>query len=119
MAARSSLPRSAAARRRRPIQLASLRGFDVAAKKLSFTLAAEELALTQSSISRQIGALEREVGKALFVRKTRALELTPVGARLRPASVVDGAEQTRRTNGASRYGACFATFGVRSTLDTS
>lgn len=85
MAARSSLPRSAAARRRRPIQLASLRGFDVAAKKLSFTLAAEELALTQSSISRQIGALEREVGKALFVRKTRALELTPVGARLHAA----------------------------------
>jgi LysR family glycine cleavage system transcriptional activator len=86
MVTRPSPPRTAPPRRRRrPIQLAPLRGFDVAARKLSFTLAAEELALTQSSISRQIGALERQVGKPLFVRKTRALELTPVGARLHAA----------------------------------
>lgn len=71
-----------AARRRRPIQLASLRGFEAAARLLSFTLAADELALTQSSISRQISALERQVGRALFVRKTRALELTEAGERL-------------------------------------
>jgi DNA-binding transcriptional LysR family regulator len=84
MTNRPSSPRGGV-RRRRPIQLAPLRGFDAAARKLSFTLAAEELALTQSSVSRQISALERQVGKPLFVRKTRALELTPVGARLHAA----------------------------------
>lgn len=69
-------------RRRRPIALAALRGFDAAARHLSFTLAATELNLTQSSISRQIAALERQVGRALFERRTRALELTAAGERL-------------------------------------
>lgn len=70
---------------RRPIQLAGLRGFAAAARHLSFTLAAEEMALTQSAISRQVAALERQVGKALFVRKTRALVLTPHGSQLQMA----------------------------------
>ena len=68
--------------RQRPIQLAALRGFEAAARHLSFTLAAAELHLTQSSISRQVAALEEDVGRALFVRHTRALALTPEGARL-------------------------------------
>ena len=65
--------------KRRPIGLAALRGFEAAARRLSFTDAAAELNLTQSSISRQIATLEQQVGKALFVRKTRALLLTPAG----------------------------------------
>jgi DNA-binding transcriptional LysR family regulator len=65
--------------------LAGLRGFEAAARQLSFTQAAEELALTQSSVSRQIATLERQVGKPLFVRKTRALALTPAGMRLHAA----------------------------------
>jgi DNA-binding transcriptional LysR family regulator len=69
-------------RRRRPIGLAALRGFDAAARHLSFTQAAAELSLTQSSISRQIAALERQLGRPLFERKTRALELTAAGERL-------------------------------------
>jgi DNA-binding transcriptional LysR family regulator len=72
-------------RRPRPIALAGLRGFEAAARHLSFTLAAAELHLTQSSVSRQIAALERQVGKPLFVRRTRALELTPAGERLHAA----------------------------------
>jgi DNA-binding transcriptional LysR family regulator len=76
---------TAPARRRRPIGLAPLRGFEAAARQLSFTLAAQELNLTQSSISRQIAALERQVGKALFVRRTRALELTAAGQQLQRA----------------------------------
>src|SRR5574340_211157 len=69
-------------RRRRPVGLASLRGFEAAARLLSFTRAADELALTQSAISRQIGTLERQVGKPLFVRGTRSLALTSAGVRL-------------------------------------
>lgn len=68
--------------RRRPIGLAGLRGFAAAARQLSFTAAADELSLTQSAISRQIGGLERELGHRLFVRQTRALALTPAGAQL-------------------------------------
>ncbi len=70
------------AARRRPIGLASLRGFEAAARHLSFTLAAGELHLTQSAVSRQVAALEADVGQRLFVRRTRALALTPAGERL-------------------------------------
>ena len=63
----------------RPISLSALRGFDAAARLLSFTLAAHELSLTQSSVSRQIKTLEQQVGRALFRRKTRSLELTSAG----------------------------------------
>lgn len=73
------------ARKHRPIGLAALRGFESAARRLSFTDAAAELNLTQSSISRQVAGLEQQVGKALFVRKTRALLLTPAGLRLQQA----------------------------------
>ena len=69
-------------RRLRPVQLAALRGFEASARLLSFTLAAQELNLTQSSISRQVAALERQIGRPLFVRRTRAIELTPAGERL-------------------------------------
>ncbi len=72
-------------RRRRPIGLAALRGFEAAARLLSFTEAAAELNLAQSSISRQIAGLERQIGKPLFVRRTRALVLTAAGAQLQRA----------------------------------
>jgi LysR family transcriptional regulator, glycine cleavage system transcriptional activator len=68
--------------RKRPIGLASLRGFESAARHLSFTLAAAELHLTQSAVSRQVAALESDVGHRLFIRKTRALVLTAAGQRL-------------------------------------
>jgi LysR family glycine cleavage system transcriptional activator len=69
-------------RRRRPLNLAALRGFEASARLMSFTLAARELSLTQSSISRQVAALEQQLGQPLFVRRTRALDLTPGGHRL-------------------------------------
>jgi LysR family glycine cleavage system transcriptional activator len=57
-----------------------LRGFEAAGRRLSFTLAAQELFLTQSALSRQIKALEDALGVALFIRRHRALALTPAGA---------------------------------------
>ena len=48
--------------RRRPLSLGCLRAFDAVARRLSFRAAAEELHLTQPAISRQIRALEDELG---------------------------------------------------------
>ena len=56
-----------------------LRGFEAAGRRLSFTLAARELFVTQSALSRQIKALEDALGVPLFERRHRALALTPAG----------------------------------------
>ncbi len=62
--------------------LSLLYTFEVVARRLSFTVAADELCLSQSAVSRKIGSLENELKKSLFVRKHRAIELTPEGRRL-------------------------------------
>lgn len=59
-----------------------LRGFEAAARRLSFTLAAQELFVTQSAISRQVKALEADLGVQLFERRHRAIRLTPAGQTL-------------------------------------
>jgi LysR family transcriptional regulator, glycine cleavage system transcriptional activator len=74
--------RVAAPWRSRPIGVGHLRAFEAVAKHLNFRLAAEDLALTQSAISRQIQALEENVGVLLFLRHTRAVELTQAGVQL-------------------------------------
>lgn len=56
-----------------------LRGFEAAARHLSFTKAAAELFLTQSAVSRQVQGLEEALGVPLFQRKHRALLLTDAG----------------------------------------
>ncbi|HZY18864.1 MAG TPA: LysR substrate-binding domain-containing protein [Ramlibacter sp.] len=68
--------------RSRPISAGYLRAFEAVARHLNFRAAAEEMALTQSAVSRQIQSLEEEVGVALFLRHTRAVELTSAGAQL-------------------------------------
>ena len=62
-----------------------LPAFDAAARHLSFTKAAAECFVTQSAISRQIKALEDDLGVPLFHRRHRALDLTDDGRRLRDA----------------------------------
>ncbi|MEO6032050.1 MAG: LysR substrate-binding domain-containing protein [Burkholderiaceae bacterium] len=62
--------------------LAQLEAFEASARYLSFTKAADELALTQSAVSRQIAALEAHYGLALFRRLHRALRLTDDGQTL-------------------------------------
>ena len=62
--------------------LDQLEAFEAAARHLSFTKAADELALTQSAVSRQIAALEDHYGLPLFRRLHRALRLTDDGQAL-------------------------------------
>ncbi len=73
--------------RSRPISAGQLRAFDAVARHLNFRAASEELALTQSAVSRQIQGLEEDVGVSLFLRHTRAVELTSAGAQLLRAVV--------------------------------
>ena len=63
-----------------------LKGFEAAARLLSFTKSGEELHLTQSAVSRQIQELEDQLGVRLFERRHRALELTEAGQALHAAS---------------------------------
>lgn len=62
--------------------LRGLRTFCVAARQLSFKLAAEELFVSASAISRQVKSLEEELGIKLFARGTRELHLTDAGQEL-------------------------------------
>ncbi|MEL6991477.1 MAG: LysR family transcriptional regulator [Pseudomonadota bacterium] len=61
-----------------------LRAFEAAARHLSFTRAAGELNLTQSAISQHVRSLEAFLGAELFVRRTRALNLTEAGSNYLP-----------------------------------
>ncbi len=62
--------------------LSALRCFEAAARHESFTLAADELGLTQAAISKQVRQLEQDLGTALFERRNRAVFLTEDGRRL-------------------------------------
>lgn len=59
--------------------MALLIAFESAAKHQSYTLAAQELFLTQSAISKQIQSLEKHLGVQLFTRVGRHVELTATG----------------------------------------
>ena len=76
------------------LKLASLdlvRGFVAVGRRMSITHAAEDLCLTQSAVSRQIGALEAHLGVRLFTRGYRAITFTAEGERLFRSA--DGAVQ--------------------------
>ena len=91
--------------RTRPIAAGHLRAFEAVARHLNFRAASEELAVTQSAVSRQIQTLEDDVGASLFLRHTRAVELTSAGALLlasvaRALPQIDGAvRQIRQSAG--------------------
>jgi LysR family glycine cleavage system transcriptional activator len=71
--------------KRTHLPLNALRVFDAAARHLSFTKAADELAVTPAAVGQQIRALEDTLGVVLFKRMTRNLELTPEAERSLPA----------------------------------
>lgn len=66
------------------MNLEQLRGFTTIARVGHFTRAAEELHLTQPSLSRQISTLEQDLGSVLFHRARGNITLTPAGAALLP-----------------------------------
>ena len=61
-----------------------LRAAVAVARHGSFTVAARELFMTQSTVSRQVAALERDLGRRLFVRNVGAVRLTRAGEAFLP-----------------------------------
>lgn len=102
------------------VQLPSLdlvRGFVAVGRRMSITLAAEDLCLTQSAVSRQVHALEAQLGVRLLVRGHRSIAFTPEGERLFRSA--DGMVQQLQevlggisTRGLSRPVTVSATIGV-------
>ncbi len=85
----------------------SLRLFARAARTRSFSRTGRDFGLTQPVVSRNIAALERSLGTALFTRTTRAVALTDAGkeflARIEPLlDQLDEAYQTARGSGEIR-----------------
>ena len=66
--------------------LNALHAFEAAARLESVTRAGRELHVTHGAVSRQIKALEADLGQALFMRDGRGLALTPAGVLLRDAT---------------------------------
>ncbi|MEL7686549.1 LysR family transcriptional regulator [Citromicrobium bathyomarinum] len=62
------------------LPLNALRVYDAAARHLSFTKAADELAVTPAAVGQQIRALEDHLGTVLFRRTSKGLELTEEGS---------------------------------------
>ncbi len=60
-----------------------LRYFLTVAKEQNFTRAAEQLNITQPTLSRQLAALEKELGTTLFIRGNRSITLTEAGILLK------------------------------------
>ena len=89
-------------------RLFALRLFARVARKGSFSAAGRELNIPQSTASRTIAILERQIGVVLFVRTTRAVTLTDAGsdflARIEPVLVeLDEAEHAARGTGELRF----------------
>ena len=60
----------------------NLVAFDAVARRGTLSRAAEELNVSQPAISRRLAALEADIGKTLFDRRTKPLTLTAEGAEL-------------------------------------
>ena len=81
------------------MELYTLRNFLVVAKAGNITRAAEILRLSQPALSRQMMALEEDLGTTLLIRGKRTVSLTADGMLLREMAgeLVALAEKTERT----------------------
>lgn len=68
---------------RRLPSMNALRSFEVAARHQSFAAAAVELRVSPAAVGFQVKRIEEDLGFPLFVRKHKAIELTPEGATLK------------------------------------
>ncbi len=87
--------------------LTRLAPFEAAARHESFTRAAAELGLTQTAVSKQIAALEADLGVALFERRNRAVFLTEAGrefGQVVGAALADISAEAARLRGGRRPG---------------
>jgi len=82
--------------------LLGLRAFEAAARRLSFTDAARELHVSQAAISRHVRTLEKQLGRALFRRLHRRVELTAPGRQLAEELAVGFAQIQRAVEAAQR-----------------
>ncbi|QYM79132.1 LysR family transcriptional regulator [Horticoccus luteus] len=89
----------------RPMELRQLRYFVAVAESGNISRAAQKIFLTQPALSRQIKALEEEIGQCLLERQAHSIRLTPAGeAMLHEArellARVDGVVERVRTGAA-------------------
>ncbi len=93
---------------RRPLPpLSRLPAFEAAARHESFTAAADELGLTQTAVTKQIAALEADLGVRLFERRNRAVFLTGAGrafGRVVGSALADISAETTRLRGGRALG---------------
>lgn len=76
------------------LPLNALRAFESAARHLSFSRAAEELAVTPGAVSQQIRQLEEIIRAPLFKREARGLQLSDLGRSAAPL-VAEGLDRLR------------------------
>lgn len=91
------------------VDLRRLRYFAAVAEELSFSRAADRLDLSQQALSSQIRCLEDQVGRSLFFRTTRRVELTAAGRALLPKAqlvllaALEALDTVRATEPEPRY----------------
>ena len=76
------------------VMLRQLKYFQSVVRRNSFSAAAEENFISQSAISQQIQALERELGFPLLERRNRSFALTPAGKYFSERRPLDGCRRT-------------------------
>ena len=81
-----------------PMEIASLQAFIAVAEQQSFSLAAQQLFITQPAVSKRIAALEDELDTRLFDRIGRQVHLTETGRALLPHArrILDELADSRR-----------------------